>query len=235
MIEIKGLIETSFLDWDGKIVSTLYVPKCNFRCPFCHNYGLIFNPEQYETISFEKLESFLVEHKDFLDGICLTGGEPAIYKDLPDFLKKIKDLGLKCKLDTNGSFPEMLKFVIKKNLVDYIAMDVKAPLDKRYEKLAGTSVNLDKIKESIKIIMESGINYEFRTTVVPTLLDKNDIIDIAKAIKGCEKFALQQFQSKNTMSKELRKVKPYTVETLKDILKSLENYVKTVKIRGLKE
>lgn len=165
----------------------------------------------------------------------MTGGEPALYKDLPQFLRKIKKLGLKIKLDTNGSIPEMLKNVINEDLVNYIAMDIKAPLDKRYEKLAGVAINLEKIKKSIKIIMSSKIDYEFRTTVVPTLLSKKDIIDILKEIQGAKKFAIQQFLPKHAMSLELRKVKPCDANIIKEMRKIAKKYVENVKIRGLKE
>ena len=185
-MEIKGFQETSFLDWDGKIVSTLYVAGCNFRCPFCHNSGLIERPQEYATIPQERIDNFLTERKDFIDGICLTGGEPTLYKDqgLFEFLEHIKDLGLKIKLDTNGTDPECLDQLIAKKLVDYMAMDVKGPLDQRYDRLSGVKTDLAKIEQSIKLIRESGLPYEFRTTVVPTLLDVPDIKDIAQSLAG---------------------------------------------------
>ena len=211
------------------------MPNCNFRCPFCHNYGLIFNPAGYKTIPFEKLKRYLIEHKDFLDGICLTGGEPTIYNDLPQFLQNIKKLGLKIKLDTNGTSPKMLDKVINQNLIDYIAMDIKAPLNIKYEKLAGVSVDLFNIKKNIKIIMNSQIDYEFRTTVVPTLLNTNDIIEISKEIKSAKKFALQQFEPSHAMKEELRDVKPYDKNSIEEMLKNSKKYVKNMIIRGLKE
>jgi len=231
---IKGFIETSFLDWDGHIVSTLYVPGCNFRCPFCHNSGLIEHPEQYETVPLEKIENYLLEHKDFLDGICLTGGEPALHKNagLYDFLKRVKSHGFKIKFDTNGTDPEVLKNLYRDKLVDYVAMDLKAPFDERYNKLAGVKVDLNKIKESVKTIMESNVPYELRTTVVPTLLDTKDIEDLAGDIRGAEKFVLQQFVADNCWDKEMRSVKPYSKEKLEQMAKAAEKHVKKVEIRG---
>jgi pyruvate formate lyase activating enzyme len=233
-LEIKGFIETSFLDWDGKIVSTLYVAGCNFRCPFCHNSGLIEKPGDYETIPLARIEQFLLEHKDFLDGICLTGGEPCLQKNhgLFEFLKHIKGLGFQIKFDSNGTDPDCLKDVIDQKLADYIAMDVKGPLDERYDRLSGIKTNLDKIKQSIKIIMNSGVPYEFRTTVVPTLLETADVDDIAKYIAGAEKFVFQQFAAEHTWDENLRSVKPYPREKLEEMVRISKSYVANTLIRG---
>ena len=234
-LEIKGFIETSFLDWDGKVVSTLYVAGCNFRCPFCHNSGLIEKPQEYETIPLTKIEEFLLERKDFLDGICLTGGEPTLHKNkgLFDFLRRIKELGFQIKFDTNGLDPECLGQVIEEELVDYIAMDIKGPLDERYDKLSGVKTNLEKVKQSVKIIMESGVSHEFRTTVVPTLLESRDIEDIAKYLKGAEKFVLQQFVAEHCWAESLREVKPYDREYLEKIVNSCQPYIDNILIRGV--
>jgi pyruvate formate lyase activating enzyme len=233
-LEIKGLIETSFLDWDGKIVSTLYVPYCNFRCPFCHNSGLIEKPESYETIPLERIEDFLLEHKDFLDGICLTGGEPCLHKKrgLFEFMRRIKGLGFQIKFDTNGTDPETLRELIDGKLIDYIAMDVKGPLDERYDKLSGVKTDLNKVKQCIAIIVESEVPYEFRTTVVPTLLDTKDIEDIAKYILGAQKFVLQQFAAEHTWDESLRSIKPYSREKLEEMLEVSKKFVPATLIRG---
>ncbi len=231
---VKGFIETSFLDWDGKIVSTLYVAGCNFRCPFCHNSGLIEAPQDYETIPLARIEQFLLEHKDFLDGICLTGGEPCLHKNkgLFEFLRRIKDLGFQIKFDSNGMDPECLQQVIDQKLVDYIAMDIKGPLDERYDKLSGVKTNLDRIKASIDIIRQGGIAYEFRTTVAPTLLDTKDIEDIAKYIAGAEKFILQQFVAEHTWDENLRSVRPYFREKLDEMVEIAKPHVENTVIRG---
>lgn len=236
-LDVKGFIETSFLDWDGKVVSVVYVPLCNFRCPFCHNSGLVENPKQYTSVPLEHIKEFLIRRKDFIDGICLTGGEPCLHKDkgLFEFMKSIKDMGFKIKLDTNGTDPDTLKKTIDEKLVDYIAMDIKGPLDKRYDKLCGVKADLKKIKKSIKLIMESDIPYEFRTTVVPTLLDSDDIKDIASFIKGADRFILQQFASEHAWDEKLRKVSPYPKEKLEEMAKAAKQYVKEVAIRGIKE
>lgn len=232
-IEIKGFIETSMLDWEGMIISTLYVPHCNFRCPYCQNPGLVLNPQQYETIALEKITNFLVKKKDWIEGICLTGGEPCLFGDLPDFLKKTRETGAKIKLDTNGAFPEMIKKLLDAKLIDYIAMDIKAPLEEdKYNKASGVKVDLTKIKKSIGIIMNSDIDYEFRTTVVPTLHTKEDIIEIAKYIQGAKKYTLQNFSNKEVINPEFKKIKPYKREELKKMARLASPYVTISKVRG---
>jgi pyruvate formate lyase activating enzyme len=234
-LEIKGFIETSFLDWDGKVVSTVFVPYCNFRCPFCHNSGLIENPQKYETIPLDRIERFLLDRKDFIDGVCITGGEPLLHKDrgIFEFMQRIKDLGFQIKFDTNGTDPDTLKELIDKNLIDYIAMDIKGPLDKRYDKLSGVKTDIEKIEQCIKIIKESGIGHEFRTTVIPALLDINDIKDIAKAIPGANKFVLQQFVPENTWDESLRSVRPYPQEKLEEMAGASRGFVPNTFIRGV--
>jgi len=235
MLEIKGFIETSFLDWDGKVVSTLYVAGCNFHCPFCHNSGLIEKPQEYETIPLDKIENFLLERKDFVDGICLTGGEPTLHKNkgLFEFLQRVKDLGFKVKFDSNGLDPGCLGSLVARKLIDYIAMDIKGPLDERYDKLSGVKTDLSKIKESIKLIMASGLDYEFRTTVVPTLLSVQDVVDIAKNLKGAKKFVLQQFVAEHCWDEKLRSIKPYDKEEIEKMILQAKKYIPQTVIRGI--
>jgi len=234
-IFIKGMIETSLLDWDGKVVSTLYTPYCNFRCPYCQNAGLVLNPDQYETIPFEVISNFLISHRNWIDGICLTGGEPCFFEDLPEFLGKIRNLGMEIKLDTNGTFPEMLKRVVDSGLVNYVAMDIKAPLTfDAYKK--STRINskelFDKVRESINLIIHSKIDYEFRTTVVPSLHSDEDILEIARKIEGAKKYALQNFSNRETMDPEFQKIVPYKIEQLQEIRKLSLRYVQCCIVRG---
>ncbi len=232
-LQIKGFIKTSLLDWEGMIVSTLYTPYCNFRCPYCQNSVLILHPEQLPTHSFDEITGYLSGHKGWVDGICLTGGEPCMYADLPLFLKKIRKLEVKIKLDTNGSFPKMLERVLKEGIVDYVAMDIKAPLEqKQYDKATGVKVNLEKIKESIRIIRESGIDYEFRTTVVPGLHTADSLVEIAKFIKGAKKYALQNFVAQETLDPEYLKLKPYSLEKLQKMAEGVSKYVDKCVARG---
>jgi pyruvate formate lyase activating enzyme len=231
---IKGITETSFLDWDGKIVMVLYTGNCNFKCPFCHNWELMANPQKFPEKNWEEIKTFLTEHADFLDGVCITGGEPTLEKDLEVWIARIKNLDLRVKLDTNGNIPSALEDLINKNLLDAVAMDIKAPLDERYSVACGTDVDLDAIKRSIKLLRESGLEHEFRTTVVPTIHVKADIIDIAKALSGAEKYALQQFNPENTWEEELRNIDPYPNDVLMEMANAAKEHVKEVRVRGLR-
>lgn len=182
-MKIGGLQKLTLIDYPGHLAATVFLAGCNFSCSWCYNLKLVL-PEKIKKqprISEKNFFDFLKRRRKLLEGVCISGGEPTIYKDLPKFCQKIKRLGYLVKLDTNGSNPEMLEHLIKNNLVDYIAMDVKAPINqKKYNQLAGTKVKLDKIKKSIKLIKSSKIDYQFRTTFVPQFLTKNDISEIKK-------------------------------------------------------
>ena len=184
------------MDWDGKISSVIFLPNCNFRCPFCHNVNLVLNPEKLETIPFEYLENQLKKQKGWTDGVCITGGEPTIHSSLPELCSRIKSMGFLVKLDTNGTNPTMLKELMDRKLLDYVALDIKAPLTvKKYSKATGVNVEslLENVKESIQLLLESSIDYEFRTTVVPTIHDLDDIKQVCRSLKGCKKYVLQKF------------------------------------------
>jgi pyruvate formate lyase activating enzyme len=211
---IKGLQEFTLIDYPGKIACTIFTFGCNFRCRYCHNPELVFD-DGTPIISEEKILKFLEERRDFLDGVCITGGEPTLHKDLPEFISKIKSLGISVKLDTNGTNPEMLKKLIKQKLIDFVAMDIKAPLEK-YEEVVRTKVNLSKIKESIETIQKSEIDYIFRTTIVPRLLNKNDILSMGRTLKGSKKYCLQRFRPGKTLDKKFQKEKPYSYEEIEE-------------------
>lgn len=235
-LEIKGFIETSFIDWDGRIVSVVFLPYCNFRCPFCHNADLVCNPQIHENVPILKIEGFLLKHKDFIDGICITGGEPAMHKDkgLFKFIKRMKELGFKIKLDTNGGDSNFTEKIISEDYIDYIAMDIKAPLEEEiYNKLSGIKVNLNEIEKSISLIMQGTKLYEFRVTVVPTLLNIKDIEAIAQSISGASKFVLQQFSTKNCLDKSLASLTPYSKEALEDMANNCKKIVTNTIIRGV--
>jgi pyruvate formate lyase activating enzyme len=195
-LDLKGFLDVSFVDWDGKVCSVVFLSRCNFRCPFCHNVNLVLYPETLETIPFEIIEKNLKRQKDWIDGVCITGGEPTLNSTLPDLCLKIKKMGFLVKLDTNGTNPTMIKELVDSKLVDYIAMDIKAPLTlEKYSK--ATDVNTEKllenVKKSIQILKESNIDYEFRTTVVPTLHKVDDVKQICQSLQGCKKYVLQEF------------------------------------------
>lgn len=191
---LKGLQKTTLLDFPGKLACTVFTSGCNFRCPFCHNASLVTRPSEVENISVENFFSYLEKRKGLLDGVCITGGEPMINKDIEDFIKSIKETGLLVKLDTNGSFPDRLEGLLDSGLVDYVAMDIKNSLSK-YAHTAGVDPDFDTdcILRSINIIMNKAKEYEFRTTVVRELHDKEDILSIAQMLIGTNKYFLQKY------------------------------------------
>ncbi len=216
MNEIKGFWETSFVDWPGKIASVIFLPLCNFRCPYCHNYGLVLNPEKYETISMDHILNRLDEFRGWIDGICITGGEPTLHPSLPELVCTFKAKGLLIKLDTNGTNPGIMKKLLRNRLIDYVSMDVKGPLDKtRYSRCAGVPVNLESIKESILLLKGGTLPYEFRTTIVPSLLNEVDIMELARQLAGAKKLTLQNFNPSDPLDARLKGVAPYNDEDLK--------------------
>ncbi|MBU1356843.1 MAG: anaerobic ribonucleoside-triphosphate reductase activating protein [Candidatus Edwardsbacteria bacterium] len=232
-MEIKGFIETSLIDWDGKIVSVVFLPGCNFRCPFCHNHILVKHPEQIADVPWERIESFLKGKKGWIDGVVITGGEPTIHKDLMPLLMKLKGLGLPAKLDTNGSNPALLRKIIDQGLVEFIAMDIKASFDQKYDLACGVVVNKENIRESIGLILSSGLEYEFRTTIVPQYHDLDSVDNMAREIKGAKKWVLQQFVQTNADNQELRNMPPYNEEYLEEMRKTAEGLVERVVLRGI--
>lgn len=232
---IKGLQKQTLIDYPEKIACTIFLFGCNFRCPYCHNSELIDAKlaKEVKTYSKDEILNFLEENKNFLEGVCITGGEPTLTNELLEFIKRIKALGYSVKLDTNGTNPEMLEKVLKNNLVDYVAMDFKAPLEK-YEQVAKVKVNLDELKKSVNIIKQFP-DYEFRITVVPRLTSKNDLLKIAKFLKEQDAnraFYLQQFEPKKCLDKAFEKEKPYSEEQLNEFVKMLKPYFKKVGVRG---
>ncbi len=231
-IDIRGFLETSMLDWDGKISSVIFLSGCNLRCAFCHNYPLVFEPHKLKRFDMAEIEKYLSEHRNWIDGVVISGGEPTTYAELESFISDIKRIGFPVKLDTNGTNPGMLRSLISKRLLDYIAMDVKGPLNDKYGKIAGCSVKLNDIMESIKLVIGSGLEHEFRTTVVPGLLDVDDIREISKAIAGAKRFILQQFEPPNAMEESLRSVRPYPREKLAEMAEAAMASVPGTIVRG---
>ena len=232
-VEVKGFLKSSLVDWDGYITAVVFLSLCNLRCPMCHNHEIVLTPENYPDIPLEEIEKYLVENRDFIDGVVITGGEPTLHKGLPDFCRWLKNIGMMVKLDTNGTYPERLQHLIDDKLVDFIAMDIKAPLnDEAYRAVSGTSVDVENIRRSISIIMKSGLNYEFRTTVIPTFHTAEDLVEMAKSIEGAKLFVLQQFNPDNTLDPKLGKVEPYSREELEEIAKECKPFVSKTKVRA---
>lgn len=223
-MKIGGLQKFSLIDYPDKVACVVFTQGCNFRCPYCHNPELV-KPEMFlESLNEEEFFDFLKERKGKLDAVVITGGEPTLQYDLIEFIKKIRDLGFLIKLDTNGSNPGMLKEIIDQKLVNYVAMDIKAPLDK-YESIAGTKTDIKKIKQSIELIKNSGIDYEFRTTVVKNMLSPKDLKQIGEEIKGAKKYFLQKFISSKAVDEKMLNETTYTDEEFKELEKQLNKLV----------
>jgi len=232
MIEIGGLQKTTLIDYPGRLAATIFLIGCNFRCSFCYSSELVL-PDKIKNqprIPQKEFFSFLRERKGLLEAITVCGGEPTLNKDLPAFIKKIKKLGYLVKLDTNGSNPKMLKSLIDKKLIDYVAMDIKAPREK-YVKVAGRGVNMDDIEESIKILKQNKVDYEFRTTVVPSIHSQKDIIGIAKWLNPAKRYYLQNFRPEKTINPKFKKIKPYPQEFLLEIKKEISRFFEVCEIR----
>jgi pyruvate formate lyase activating enzyme len=229
-MKIGGLQKVSLIDYPGEISSIIFLQGCNFKCPYCHNPELVdsklFGPCLQEKDVFEFLKTRIGK----IDAVTITGGEPTIQNDLMPFIKRIKKMGFAVKLDSNGSRPEVIKNLLSEKLLDFIAMDIKAPLEK-YEKIVRVLLKTDSIKESIKIILKAKIPHEFRTTVVKSLHSENDILKIAQLISGARQYTLQKFVPAKILDKKYLKAKPFSVDELEKIRKHLEKEIPIVKVR----
>ncbi|HIJ00435.1 MAG TPA: anaerobic ribonucleoside-triphosphate reductase activating protein [Candidatus Methanomethylophilaceae archaeon] len=232
-MKVAGFLKTSLLDWEGKVVSTIYLSGCNLRCPFCHNPELITPHKDSECIPWEEVERYLRINDDFLDGIVISGGEPTINPDIYRLLRRLKELNFEIKLDTNGTTPEILDDLIGAGLVDFVAMDIKGPLDHRYDDLCGKEAMAESVKKSVKVVIDSGIDHEFRTTVLPVYLKEKDIEDIARSLVGAKRYVLQQFRPKVTLDPKLSAIDPLPESRLRTMADIARKYVKEVKVRGI--
>jgi len=228
-MQIAGIQKITLVDFPGHVAATIFTRGCSFRCPFCHNPELVL-PEKYSALLDEQqVFDFLETRYGKLTGICITGGEPLMQPDIDTFISHLKALSFDVKLDTNGSYPDMLEKIIKDGDVDYIAMDIKASPDK-YATAAGTKIKIADIKKSIKLVMDSGIDYEFRTTVCKPIHEVADFEDLGKMIKGAKRYFLQNFvQSKHVNS--TKEYLPLSKDDLLEAKKIMEGYVGEVGIR----
>ncbi len=230
-MKIGGIQKTSLLDYPDIISAIIWTVGCNFRCPFCYNKDIVLGNVQ--PIPEKEVILFLEKRKGMLEGLVITGGEPLMQNDIADFCEKVKKMGYLVKIDTNGMYPEKLKELIDKKLIDYVAMDIKAPRTK-YDKLTNVKADIKKIEESIKILQNSKLDYEFRTTFVPELLTKNDIIEIAKWLKGSKKYYLQQFKlNPPLVSAKFEEALPYSKKEFVDILEEIKSYFVICEARGI--
>lgn len=233
-MKICGVQGISVIDYSGKIASILFLGGCNFRCPFCHNVSLI---DGYESLDYKNSEAVLEDlgkRKGFIDAVVITGGEPLINSsELIALLSKLREMDLSIKIDTNGYSTDMLRMVLELGLVDYIAMDIKTSID-RYDVAVGLELNTDRILNSIKIILESSIEYEFRTTCVPGLVDSKEIESISRLIEGAARYYLQQYRVEEpTLDPSYMKLSPYPAEKLESFKTIAQEFVTSVSIRGL--
>lgn len=228
---ISGLQKMTLLDYPGRVACTVFLQGCNFRCPFCHNSGLL-GAAQDDTISVDELRSFLQKRTGILDGVCITGGEPTLQSDLPQLLRQIKALGYAIKLDTNGSNPQMLKALVKDSLIDYVAMDIKNCPD-RYGETVGLSHMPEGVEESIRFLMEGAIDYEFRTTVVEEFHTEENILAMGQWLSRMgkpKKLFLQSYVDRDSVLR--RGLNSPDAEKMRRFQVILEPYADFVAIRG---
>ena len=227
-MEISGFEKMTLTDYPGYVAAIVFTQGCNFKCPFCHNSDLIYFKKG--LIDENEILNYLSKRKNVLDGVVITGGEPTMQNDLVSFLNKVKELGLKVKLDTNGVKPEVLKKIIELNLVDYIAMDIKSS-NNNYSVVSGVSVDLDKISESVKLIKESELDFEFRTTVVKNYHTLNDLLSICEFVGKDSKYFLQNFESSSRVLDA--NLKGFTKDELLELCAKLNEKFPNVKVRGI--
>jgi pyruvate formate lyase activating enzyme len=226
MTEIKGFLETSFVDWPGKLCAVVFFSHCNFRCPYCHNHTLVCHPERYPSISIEEILRRLRPLRDWVDGVCITGGEPTLHTRLPVLIRQIKRNGFSVKLDTNGSNPRMVENLIETGAIDFVSMDVKAPLDSfRYRRSAGSSIDLDPILKTIEFLKRGKMEYQFRMTVVPHLHTREDVETLGDQLKAGHRLTLQNFNPEDPLDPSLHDTLPYDTEILKEMERKVQGMI----------
>jgi len=226
-MRIGGFQKFSLIDYPGQIAAVLFTQGCLFRCHYCHNSELVI-PKQFLTpISFKEILSFLETRKSKLEGVVISGGEPTMQPNLISSIEQIRAKGFSIKLDTSGVMPNVLRELIQKKLIDYIAMDIKAPLE-RYQEFTNTSIDTHKIEESISIIKSSSLQYEFRTTLINPFHKLEDLISMAKLIQGCRRYVLQKFRPGKTLNPSFQNYQPFTDQELKEFAPSIEPFVQSL-------
>ncbi len=229
---IKGFQGTSLLDFPGKISSLVFWGGCNLTCPFCHNPGLVLDPDQYPDFPLEQILGELEQRKNFIDGVVISGGEPTLAPELGAVLIEFKKLGLEVKLDTNGLLPDCLETLIAGGLVDYIALDLKtAPL--RYGELHTQPVKIEQLLRSIRLLVEGDVEYEFRTTCVPGLVEEKDILAIGEAAQGAKLWVLQQFVAPHALDEKFQGLESHSLGKLQEFVEIAERYASQVILRGV--
>jgi pyruvate formate lyase activating enzyme len=230
-VTIKGFLRNSLIEWEGKVASVLYLPGCNFRCPYCHTPDLLRPDCGLEDVPLETVLESLRASDGWVDGVVVSGGEPTVHAGLPGLLAALKEAGAATKLNTNGANPEMLRRVVAEGLADCVSLDVKAPLDDRYEAVAGGPVDLVAIHESIMLLIEGSTGYEFRTTVCPKFLERRDVLDLARELRGAADYVLQEFRPVDCLDPAMDEVEPYPKEALEEWALEAAKFVKRCRVR----
>ena len=227
---VNGLRKLTLLDFPGRVACTLFLAGCNMRCPFCHNAPLVVDGSGVENIPEDELLAFLKKRSGVLDGVCITGGEPTLRRELPELIRSIKALGYAVKLDTNGTNPDILAALIDEELVDYVAMDIKNS-PRKYSFTAGRDVDMDAVRRSVAILMENKVKYEFRTTVVGGYHTADDFRDIGEWLRGAEAYFLQNFVDSGAL------LDPATrgadESEMKEYLEIMKQFIPAAELRGM--
>ena len=231
MVEIKGIEKFSSRDFPGHISSTIFLGGCTFRCPYCHNSQLVLEPETIQSMAADYFLSYLDGRKGWLEAVCFTGGEPLLHEDVEDLIRVVRERGLLVKLDTNGSFPDRLEALLALGLLDWVALDIKAPLD-RYHEVTRSTVDPEKIVRSVDLLRGSGIKHHFRTTVVPGLVGKEDVVRIGEWLSGEGRYLIQQFVPQTTIDPAYLEVKPFGRAALEEIAAAARPFFGEVAIEG---
>lgn len=230
-MQIHGLNKTTLLDYPEHVAATVFTGGCNFCCPFCHNGDLVLHPGEFPVISEEEVLTFLKKRKNILSGVCVTGGEPTLQPDLADFIRKIKELGLLVKLDTNGYRPGVLQSLLREKLLDYVAMDLKNSREKYALTVGKPDLEIEKLEESVDMLLHSGVAYEFRTTVVKGLHEDEDFVKMGQWIEGAEAYYLQSYRDNENVIK--KGYSAFGKGELESFLQLVKPYVKKAELRGV--
>ena len=228
---IKGFQGTSLLDFPGRIASLVFWGGCNLTCPFCHNPALVLEPETYPDLDPADLLADLAERKSFIDGVVVSGGEPTLDSGLLSFLKEVKALGLAVKLDTNGLVPQVIAELIARQLIDYLAIDLKT-IPGRDPELQTGAVSASKLVETVRLCADAAIELEYRTTCVPGWVDEDVIVRLGELIDGAPLWALQQYHPEHALCEQARAQTPYSDEQVRAFAEIAGNYVQRSIVRG---